>query len=77
MVTEQRLLVRVKAGASRDLVVPGEEHYTVYTRAVARQGLANRAVCQLLATHFGVALGQVEIRFGKSAREKLVVVRVE
>lgn len=70
--------VRVKPGSSRNEIA-GEQDGVLVVRVNAPpvDGKANRAVCKLLAKHFDMPPGKVEIVRGHSAREKVVRLDLE
>lgn len=52
-----------------------ETHFVVAVSAPPIKGLANRAITQALANHFGVAPSQVSLVSGFSAKQKLFEVK--
>ena len=65
--------VKVKPGTSREEVATGEDgSLTVYLRAKAHDGEANKALVRVLAKHFGVGKTRVVIVRGAKGREKVV-----
>lgn len=69
------LRIRVKPNARRVSLIEGDEGIWVASVAApARHGKANKAVCRLVADHFGVPPSHVVIRSGVSARVKTIVV---
>lgn len=68
-----RLTVFVKPNTSLNKVVQIDEHtYKVFTTATPERGKANQEVLKLLADFLGIPLRRLELRFGKTAREKLI-----
>jgi uncharacterized protein YggU (UPF0235/DUF167 family) len=77
---ERRIQVKVVPGASREEVrcevgEDGGAVYRVYVRAVAEDGKANKAVAEVLATHFGVAKRDVQLLQGATGRRKVFVIK--
>jgi len=71
-----RLRVKVNAGAQSESVRRLDDGTVqVRTRAPANKGKANKRVVELLAEHFGVAAGDVEIVAGHTHPVKHVEVR--
>lgn len=67
--------VLVKPGTSREEVVLCEDgSLVVYLRARAHDGEANAALLKVLAKHFGVAKGRIEIVRGGKGRKKVITV---
>jgi uncharacterized protein len=52
----------------------GPDAYEVWVRAPAERGLANDAVCNVLAEHLGVNPGQVRLIKGATSPSKIVSV---
>ena len=70
--------VRVKPGSSRNEIV-GEQDGALVVRVNAPpvEGKANKAVCKLVAKHYGVPPSKVEIVRGHTNREKVVRLDLE
>lgn len=64
--------VHVKPGSRKGPLVQTDADgtLTVYVREPAVDGKANQAVIRLLAQHFGVPRGNVELASGATARRK-------
>lgn len=70
--------VFVKPGSKKgDLVEVAPEGLTVFLRAKAVDGAANRALIKVLAKHFGVAKSCVTIVAGNRSRHKIVEVATD
>lgn len=67
-----KIEVKVVAGARKNLIQAGEEGLKVYVTAPAVDGKANKALCDLLARHYKVRVGQIEIIKGLQSRRKIV-----
>ena len=68
-----RVTVRVVPRARRVAVEPlAGGRFRVTVTAPAHEGLANEAVIDALAAHFGVPRSQVRIVLGRTARLKVV-----
>ena len=69
-----RYTLFVKPGSKKGPLVEVSEtgELTVYVRERAVDGAANKAVIELLAEHFDVSKGAVEIESGQSSRYKRV-----
>jgi len=71
--TDDRITVRVTAGAAMDRVTRGENgHYRVYVTVPPENGKANAQVLRLLARELGVAKSQLEILRGATGRDKII-----
>jgi uncharacterized protein len=70
--------VRVRPGSSRNEIA-GEQNGVLIVRVSAPpvEGKANKAVCKLLAKHYGIAPSKVEIVRGHSGRDKVVRLDLE
>ena len=67
--------VTVKPGTSQERVVTNEDgSLTVFLRAKAHDGEANKALMRALAKYFGVAKGRIVIIRGEKSRKKVVSV---
>jgi len=69
----RRIWVTFKPQARKEEIVrlaAGE--YRVSVHAPAKEGKANEAVVELLASHFSVAKSAIRIVRGQSARRKLI-----
>lgn len=66
------VVVKVKPGSRKGPLVEIDEdgQLTVYVREPAVDGKANAAVIRVLAEHFGVPRGRVELASGAGARVK-------
>lgn len=71
-----QVIVLVKPGSKKGpLVEPNDNGgLTLFVRAKAVDGAANKAVIALLAKHYGVAKSQVTIMRGNTSRHKVVEV---
>jgi uncharacterized protein (TIGR00251 family) len=70
--------VRVKPGSSRNEVVEEADGVLVVrVSAPPAEGKANKAVCKLIAEHYGIPPTKVEIVRGHSAREKVLRLDLE
>jgi len=68
-----KIIVKAKPGAKEDkLEKIDEANYAVSVKAPPREGKANAAIVAMLATHFDVSRGMVEIISGHMARIKVV-----
>ena len=70
--SEETITVKVFAGAKKEKF----DLPNVYVREPAQKNLANHRVRELLATHFGVALGNVQILTGHHSPKKRIVVKM-
>jgi uncharacterized protein (TIGR00251 family) len=70
--------IRVRPGSSRNEIV-GEKEGVLIVRVSAPpvEGKANKAVCKLLAKHYGLPPSKVEIVRGHNARDKVVRLDLE
>jgi hypothetical protein len=69
----RRIWIVVKPRARKAEVKQNVEgDYVVSVRAPAREGKANQALVELLATHFHVAKSSVRIIHGQTGKRKLV-----
>ncbi|MBR3323757.1 DUF167 domain-containing protein [Candidatus Saccharibacteria bacterium] len=67
--------ILVKPGISQEKVVVNDDgSLTVYLRAKAHDGEANKALIKLLSKHFGVAKSRIEILQGQNSRKKVIEV---
>lgn len=67
-----RVNVTVKPGTSQEKVVTSKDRLTVFLRAKAHDGEANKALVRVLAEHFGVGKTSVVIVRGQNGRKKVV-----
>ena len=68
--------VRVNAGAKKEnFVAKGDGEFLISVREPAEQNLANRAVCELIAEHFSVAIKSVRIISGHHSPTKILDVK--
>lgn len=69
------IAVKVSAGASRERVL-GEHGgaLKLSVSAAPERGNANKAVCELVAKHLGVARSQVRVVAGETSRDKKLLV---
>jgi uncharacterized protein len=68
--------VTVTARASKDeVIVVSDNIFKVKVTAVPVKGQANQRVIELLSKHFKVPKSQIEIKAGKTAKEKLVQIK--
>ncbi|OHA89409.1 MAG: hypothetical protein A2653_02090 [Candidatus Zambryskibacteria bacterium RIFCSPHIGHO2_01_FULL_43_25] len=68
-----KIFVTVKTGSRQDEVEKiGLSDFKVKVREQAEKGKANKAVCRLLAEHFGVAQSQVEVVSGFTSAKKII-----
>ena len=71
--TDALIWVHVTTNAHADLVEGWVEgRLRVRLRAVAEKGRANRALIELLSSHFSVAKSQIEIVSGTTSRNKRI-----
>ena len=69
----RRIWVTVKPQARKEKIVRlAEGEYRVSVHAPAKEGKANEAVIEFLASHFSVAKSSIKIVRGHSARRKLI-----
>jgi len=69
----RRIWVTVKPQARNEEVVRlAEGEFRVSVHAPAKEGKANEAVVELLASHFSVTKSAIRIVRGQSARRKLI-----
>jgi len=68
----ETVVVKVKPGSRKGPLVQTDDdgQLTVYVREPAVDGKANAAVIRVLAAHFGVPRGRVELASGAGARIK-------
>lgn len=67
-----KLHITAKPRASKNLVKKiDEENFEVWVTAPPVKGLANLAIAELLAEHFGVAKYNVKLVSGFSSKEKI------
>lgn len=67
-----RLLVKAIPKAARCEILIADDVVKVKVTAAAEKGKANAAICELLATEFGVPNGNVRVLRGATAARKLV-----
>ncbi|MEI6288580.1 MAG: DUF167 domain-containing protein [bacterium] len=71
----RRLLIDVKPNSSKiNIEKITEQVYKVKLTAQAIEGKANEQLIKVLAEYFGVSKSQVEIKNGKNAKTKLVII---
>lgn len=72
MSASETVVVKVKPGSRKGPLVEADADgaLTLYVREPAVDGKANKAALQLLAEHFGVRRGDVELVSGAGARVK-------
>ncbi len=63
------VIARARTSSVEDL---GDGMYKVRVPVPPEHGKANRAVCKILAAHFGVPVCNVRIIVGTTARKKMV-----
>ena len=69
----RRIWLTVKPQARKEEIVRlAEGEYRVSVDAPAKEGKANEAVTELLASHFSVTKSAIRIVRGQSARRKLI-----
>ena len=69
----RRLSVRVIPNAGRDQVIGLQDNVLkIKLQAVPEDGKANKALCELLAKHFGCHKRSVRIVAGEKSRNKIV-----
>jgi uncharacterized protein (TIGR00251 family) len=74
--TDASLEVRVQPGATRQEIGDLREGVlTVRVNQPPLDGRANKAVCQLVAKHLGIAPSHVSIKRGAHSRSKLLEIR--
>ncbi len=67
-----RIQVKVIPMAKSESVTREANEYVVRVKEPAKEGRANKAVIKLLANHFGISQGSLEIIHGKTRRNKTV-----
>lgn len=71
----KQILVEVRPGASKNKIEQiTAQVYKVWLTACPVEGRANRQLVQLLADYFDVAKSNVEIKQGKTAKTKVVII---
>jgi uncharacterized protein YggU (UPF0235/DUF167 family) len=60
--------------AANKVIQVDEATYRVYTTATPKRGTANHAILKLLAEFLDMPPSRLVIRFGRTAREKMVEV---
>jgi uncharacterized protein (TIGR00251 family) len=68
----KKVTVRIIPNARKTEVVEEESRLKVYVQAPAVDGKANAALIVLLAEHFKVKKGAVQILRGEKSREKII-----
>ena len=71
---KMQYIVKVKPGTSQEKIVEADGLLTVYLRAKAHDGEANKALIKLLSKYFNVAKSDIEIVRGEKGREKIIEV---
>ena len=74
MAASETVVVKVKPGSRKGPLVEVDTDgaLTVYVREPAVDGKANKAALRLVAEHFGVRRGDVELVSGAAARVKRI-----
>lgn len=68
-----KIIVEVKVNAKENAIVEiSSSHYAVRLKASPIQGKANRALINILATHFDIARSRITIVSGISTRKKFI-----
>ncbi|MDO8624350.1 MAG: DUF167 family protein [bacterium] len=68
----------VHAGAKKEMFEKvSEDHFNISVKEPAKQNLANRRVCELVARHFKIPVAKVRIVNGHHSPSKLLSVSVE
>ena len=67
--------VKVIANASKDRVKDGDGFLKVYVTAQREKGKANKQVIKLLARHFKVGKGNLEIIKGEKSGKKVIFIK--
>lgn len=68
-----RIFVKAKPGAKKAEVIKiGDDRFEVSVKEPPVKGLANRAITDLLAGHFGVSSSEVRIVSGLTSRQKII-----
>ena len=67
--------IKVIAGARQNLVKEENDQFKVYLTAPAQDGKANQALIRLLAEHFSVRPGDIEIIKGLKSRRKTINIK--
>jgi len=70
-----KLRIKVFPKSSREELVEKDGLVKAYVKAPPDKGKANKAVIALIAKKFKVAKSNVEIKIGKTGRNKIVEVR--
>ena len=80
-----KILVKVKANAKKDEVVPplpklfkvdGNDYYKVSVKAPPIQGKANTAVLKLLSIYFKISPSQVILISGQTSKTKVFKINI-
>jgi len=72
-----KITVRVVPNARRNLIRQEADRLKVYLTAPAVDGKANKALTDLLADHYGVRKGRIQIVCGHQSRQKIVMIENE
>jgi len=67
--------VKVIPAAKKSLIKQEGNLWKIYLSAPAIDGKANKALIALLATHFNVRKGQIEITKGLKLRHKTIIIK--
>jgi uncharacterized protein (TIGR00251 family) len=67
-----KIKVKVVPHSSKEEIVRSGDVYTVRVKAMPREGAANEAVINLIATHFKVSKAAVRITSGLTGRNKTI-----
>ena len=71
----KQILIEAKPNASKNKIEKiSEVVYKVWLTAPAQEGKANALLIKVLAEYFGVAKSQVELKTGKTAKTKVVII---
>lgn len=68
-----KIIVKAKPGAKQDKIEKiDESNYTVWVKAPAKDGKANKEIIKLLSEYFNTSSIYVEIVSGHMARTKII-----
>ncbi len=71
----QQILIEAHPNSSRNEVEKiSDLVYKVYMMAPAKEGKANAQLIKLLTDYFNIAKSRVEIKAGKTAKTKVVII---
>jgi uncharacterized protein len=73
----KRINIKIIPSAKKNEVKEEEGRLKVYVRAQAVDGKANKALIELLATHFKIKKKDIEILKGELSREKVISINLK